>query len=185
MIYFLAILIAAACAFILSTYAGGALGLSRAPRLALCACVAAGAAVGWFAYTRSTSPSFAPRITLTGKALDCVNVHRFSRNRHLFRFEPASGDRVFLQTKILAPMCFSSSITFDDRTYRVIYLEDPKRSMSREVTSIDVVSGTDTGWHEALDARPFGTWLGVPIGAFLVMLGLAEFRGRRKHDPKR
>lgn len=183
MIYLLAILVAVGSAVVFSRYLEYA-GRSHFRKPALWACVAVGAAGGWVSYTHSTNPSLAPRITLTGKALDCLNVHRFSRNRHLFRFDSGSGDRIFLQTKIFAPMCFDSSKTFDDRTYRITYLDDARRSMSHEVTRVEVMSGTDAGWYRRLDARPFGAWLGVPVGAFLAALGALLLRMQKQQAAK-
>jgi hypothetical protein len=184
MIYFLGTVFALAGfalagGILFCAYADRATALFTAPKLAWWPCVILGGVVGLVAAVQSTDPSFAPRITVTGRAFGCYTEHIGRSYKNLFRFEPASGGQISIQTKIWGPMCRATSKYFDDRTYRIVYLDDTKRSVSNEAISIEVISGKDVGCHDDLDARPLGKWLGVPIGASLAYIGLFGIRARK------
>jgi hypothetical protein len=64
--------------------------------------------------------------------------------------------------------------------YKIDYLNSPDLDGEKEAIAISVLDGPDKGWHRELDARPFGLWLGMPIGAALSVLGMIGLNLRRK-----
>lgn len=130
----------------------------------------------------STAPSFATRITAIGKAYDYVERTRgrypYRDTYYGFRFVPDGGDPVNIETEIILPDWGTPAI-FDGRTFRVVYLKDSKRVLKNEAIEIEILSGKHAGFHDSLDARPTGAWLGIPIGAALGAFGLFGLRYRK------
>jgi hypothetical protein len=85
---------------------------------------------------------------------------------------PFAGVPVRLESRIKEQVCWEGSETRSGSgVYRVVYFDDPDRDLQRKAIQIDVVQGQNTGWHGAVDAHPFGFWLGVPIGIALIVVG--------------
>jgi hypothetical protein len=58
----------------------------------------------------------------------------------------------------------------------VVYLKDDTyRFLKNEAVDITILSGKHTGFHDSRDARPFGSWLGLPISAALIAFGYLIF----------
>jgi len=134
-------------------------------------CLPVGAVACFYGLSHSTAPSFAPRITAVGKAYD--HVQRGSgRDRYYgFRFLPDNGgEPVDIETTIILPD-WSAPKTFNGRTFRVVYLQSANRAMKNEAVDIQILTGEHAGFHDSVDARPVGAWLGIPIGGALVALG--------------
>ena len=142
----------------------------------------AGFAVAGFSGAKSTAPSSAPRVTVTGLAQGCIE-HRIGRGNYTYSFSisPAGGSPVQLTSRIKAPFCWTGTASdFDARVYRVVYLDDSNRNLKNEAIRIDVIGGQNTGWHGSVDARPFGLWLGIPGGiACIIIGGIGAFRNRK------
>jgi len=125
----------------------------------------------------STLPSFSTPVTAVGKAYD--HVWRGSYARHgnhyeAFRFLPEGGQAINIETRIGLPNV-GTPTDFDGRTLRVVYLKDSYRALQNEAVDITILSGKNTGFHDSLDARPFGLWLAMPIGFAFVLLGYLLF----------
>ena len=155
----------------------GAKRRASVPLLAWCLSLILGAAICFYGLFHSTVPSFSTRITAVGKFYDYVEREGYRGDTtYGFRFVPEGGETINIHTKILLP-----HRGMDGRTYRVVYLKDENRRLKNEAVDITVLSGEDTGFHDSLDARPFGSWLGVPVGA--AIFGFAMFGLRyRKED---
>lgn len=126
-----------------------------------------------FSLLNSTTPSFAPRITVTGKAFNCVRLGVGRNYARSFRFESENGGSIQIGTEIVVPpMCWQTSDYDAGSMYSVTFLDDAKRYPANEAIDIAVLTGRNTGWHKKLDARPFGFWLGAPAGGFLMFMGL-------------
>jgi hypothetical protein len=126
----------------------------------------------------STAPSFAPRISATGKAYDYVERRRGSDTYYGFRFVPDGGEPINIETEIILPGWADPTI-FNGRTFRVVYLQDSKRIPKNEAIEIEIVSGKHAGYHDSLDARPTGAWLGIAIGAALGAFGFFGLKYRK------
>ena len=116
-----------------------------------------------FGLFHSTAPSFAPRITAIGKAYDYIQRKRGKDTYYGFLFVPDGGKPVNIETEIILPDWGTPAI-FNGRTFRIVYLQDSKRSLKNEAIDIEILAGKDTGFHDSLDARPNGAWLWIPIG---------------------
>jgi len=127
-------------------------------------CLILGAITCVYGLSHSTAPSFAPRITVVGKASDHVEMRRGRDTYYGFRFVPDGGESVNIETQIILPDWNTPAI-FDGRTFRVVYLQDSKRILKNEAIDIEILSGKHAGFHDSFDARPDGVWLGIPIGA--------------------
>ena len=147
------------------------------PLISWC-CLIAGAATCMHALFHSTAPSFAPRVTAIGKAYDYVERTRGRDTYYGFRFVPDGGELINIETEIILPGWADPAI-FNGRTFRVVYLQDSKRIPRNEAIEIEIVSGRHAGYHESLDARPTGTWLGIPIGAALGAFGFFGLKYRK------
>lgn len=141
-------------------------------------CLTAGAVTVMYSLFHSTAPSFGPRITATGKAYDYVERRRGRDTYYGFRFIPDGGESVNIETEIIIPDWGTPAI-FDGRTLRLVYLQDSKRSLKNEAIDIEILAGKHTGFHDSLDARPVGEWLGIPIGAVFGALGFFGLRYRK------
>lgn len=118
----------------------------------------------------STAPSFATRITAVGRTYDFVERRQGRDTFYGFRFVPDGGEPVKIETEIIIPGWADPAI-FNGRIFRVVYLEDNKRAMKNEAIDIEILSGKHAGFHDSLDARPLGEWLGIPLGTGLVAFG--------------
>jgi hypothetical protein len=133
-------------------------------------CLILGAIACMYGLFHSTAPSFATRITAIGRAYNHVE-HKQGRDTYYgFRFVPDGGEPVNIETEIILPGWANPAI-FNGRTFRVVYLDDNNRALKNEAIDIEILSGRDTGFHESLDARPVGEWLGMPLGAALGAFG--------------
>ncbi len=127
--------------------------------------------------SHSTIPSFSTPITAVGKAYDYVRRGTSRGHGNIFggfRFVPEGGEAINIETQIFLPD-EGIPADFNGRTFRVIYLKDSYRVLMNEAVDITILSGKHTGFHDSLDARPFGSWLGLPIGAALIALGYLLF----------
>jgi hypothetical protein len=138
-------------------------------------CLILGVITCMYGLSHSTAPSFAPRITIVGKAFDHVEMRRGRDTYSGFRFVPDGGEPVNIQTQIILPDWNTPAI-FDGRSFRVVYLQDSKRILKNEAIDIQILSGKHAGFHDSFDARPGGVWLGVPIGAALGAFGFFGLR---------
>jgi hypothetical protein len=121
-------------------------------------------------------PSFDTRISAVGKTYDYVEREIRSGRHHDsiygFRFVPDGGGQpVNIETEIILPG-WGDPATFNGRTFRIVYLQDTSRAVKNEAIEIEILSGAHAGYHESLDARPFGSWLCIPIGAAFGGFGL-------------
>jgi hypothetical protein len=145
-----------------------------------------GSVPGLYGLSHSTIPSFSTPTTAVGKAYYYVN--RESHTRHgtdhgAFRFLPEGGEAINIETEIILPD-WGSPPDFNGRTFRVAYLKDGTyRFLKNEAVDITILSGKHTGFHGSRDARLFGSWLGLPIGAALIALGYLLFY-YGKDDPE-
>lgn len=131
----------------------------------------------FYGLSHSTIPSFSTPITAVGKAYAFVWRGSNSRHGHQyegFRFVPEGGEPINIETDISLPDG-ATPTDFDGRTLRVVYLKDTYRVLRNEAVDITILSGRHTGFHDSLDARPLGSWLGLPIGAVFVALGYLLF----------
>jgi len=141
-------------------------------------CLILGIAAILLALINSTTPSFANRTTMIGKAYDHA-LREHGRNIYSsFRLVPDAGEPVNIETEIFLPGSRTSAI-FDGRTLRVLYLQDSGRTLKNEAIDIEILSGKYAGFHESRDARPAGAWLGIPIGASLFAFGLFGLKYRK------
>ena len=131
-----------------------------------------------YALFHSTAPSFATRVTAIGKVYDYVERTRGRDTYYGFRFVPDGGESINIETEIILPGWADPAI-FNGRTFRVVYLQDSERIPQNEAIEIEIVSGNHAGYHDSVDARPTGVWLGIPIGAALGAFGLFGLRYRK------
>jgi hypothetical protein len=151
---------------------------ARILALAWWLCLILGAAALMYGLFHSTAPSFATRITAVGKAYDHVE-RRLGRDTYYgFRFETDDGEPVNIETEIILPDWNVPAI-FNGRSFRVVYLQDSKRILKNEAIDIEILSGEHAGFHNSLDARPVGEWLGIPIGAALFGFGFLGLKYRK------
>lgn len=146
--------------------------------LAWWSCLIVGATIAMYGLSHSTAPSFAPRVTASGQA-SAFTEQRFGRNtKFVFRFVPEGGNPINLETQIIMPHWGNAEV-FSRRTLKVVYLKDSSRSVRNEAVDIGISSGDDAGWHDSLDARPFGIWLAIPVGAAIAGFGYIGIRYRK------
>jgi hypothetical protein len=91
---------------------------------------------------------------------------------------PDGGKPVDIETEIILPDWNTPAI-FDGRNFRVVYLQDNKRVLKNEAIDIEILAGKHAGFHDRLDARTAGEWLGIPIGATFFAFGLFGLRYRK------
>jgi hypothetical protein len=146
------------------------------PPLAWWVCLITGAVPFFYGLSHSTVPSSAPRITVVGQAFDIVEreIHSGYHRDTVYGFSlvPKGGEPIHIETAIILPHWGIPAI-FDGRTLRVVYLDDDKRALRNEAIQIDILSGTDAGFHNSLDARLVGAWLAIPVGAAFLGFGIA------------
>jgi hypothetical protein len=146
-----------------------------------------GTVVFFYGLSHSTVPSFSHRIAAVGKAYDHVNREIHAGYHHDtiygFRFVPDGGNTVFLETQIILPYWNTPAI-FDGQTFRVVYLDDDHRVFKNEAIDIAILSGRNAGFHDSYDARPFGKWLGIPIGAALGAFGFVGLKYMKEDEAK-
>jgi hypothetical protein len=159
----------------------GAKRRARIPLFAWWLSLILGVVICFYGMSHSTIPSFSTRITAVGKAYDYVPHISGSRHSNVydsFRFVPEGGEAVNIETTIVLPGWETNG-----RMLRLVYLKDSKRVLKNEAVDITILSGKYRGYHDSLDARPFGSWLGIPIGAAVLFFGYTGLR-YRKGDAK-
>ena len=151
---------------------------ARVPSFAWWFSISVGFITCLYCELHSAAPSFAQPITVIGKAYNCVE-HRVGKG-HKFSFTacPQDGGSLAIETRIALPG-WKSPADFDGRTLRIAYLPDRDRNPSNEAIDVAILSGKHEGWRDSLDARPFGRWLGVPIGGAVAALGMLGLRYRK------
>lgn len=135
----------------------------------------------FYGLSHSTIPSFSTPITAVGKAYDYLRRGTSRGHGNIyggFRFVPEGGEAINIETQIILPD-EGTPEDFNGRALRVVYLKDSHRVLLNEAVDITILSGKHTGFHDSIDARPFGSWLGLPIGAAFIALGYLLFcRGK-------
>ena len=145
-------------------------------------CLGLGVVVCIYGLAHSTAPSFAPRITAVGKAYDHVELRQGRDTHYGFHFLPDEiGEPVDIETSIILPGWAVPEV-FNERTFRVVYLQSSKRALKNEAIDIEILSGRDAGFHDSVDARPVGVWLAIPIGAALGAFGYFGLRYRKDDE---
>ena len=141
-----------------------------------------GAVIFFYGMSHSTMPTFSARITAMGNAYDYADREIHTGYHHDtiygFRFVPeggGGGGPINIETEIILPDTAHPAI-FDGRTFRVVYLADSERVLKNEAVDIQILSGNHKGFHDSLDARPVGAWLGIPIGTAFLGFGFAGLR---------
>lgn len=138
-----------------------------------------GAVICFYAMAHSTVPSFSPQITVVGKTYDYSQREIHTGYHHdtvySFRLLPEGGEPIQIETEIILPGWADPAI-FNGRTFRVVYLQDATRPVKNEAIDIEILSGKHSGYHESLDARPLGNWLGIPIGAAFLGFGMVGLK---------
>jgi hypothetical protein len=148
------------------------------PPLVWWLCLILGVVTCIYGLSHSTAPSFATRITAVGRTYDCVERRQGRDTYFGFRFVPDGGQPVNIETNIITPSWADPAI-FNGRTFNVVYLKDNNRALKNEAIDIEILSGKHAGYHDSLDARPVGKWLGVPLGAALGAFGFFGLKYRR------
>jgi hypothetical protein len=147
----------------------------RIPSLALWLSFILGAVICFYGLFHSTIPSFSTRISAVGKAYDYTAREGYRGDTtYGFRFVPEGGEAINIHTRILLP-----HRGMDGRTCRVVYLKDDNRRLQNEAVDITILSGEDIGFHDSLDARPFGSWLAIPVGGAFFGFGILGLRYRK------
>lgn len=151
-------------------------GKTRIPLFVWWLCVVSGSVVCIYGLTHSTTPSFAPRITALGKGANCIERDAAgSGPEFFFRFAPEGGQPVDIWTQIIMPH-WGNAEKFEGRRLRIVYLN---AASGKEAIDIEILSGDNAGWRDALDARPFGIWLAIPIGAAISGFGVFGIRFKK------
>jgi hypothetical protein len=132
-----------------------------------CLALAAMGTMG-FVGSLATTPSSAPRVTVTGK---CQGFQRIAGKGHAhyeFAVVVPGGATVPLQTPIAPPPRNRVQTSIPDgATVEVTYLDEkPAGSLPRAI-GINILSGEFSGWHRSIDANWLGAWLAFPIGVAL------------------
>lgn len=147
----------------------------RIPRLALWFSLIVGFVICFYGMSHSTFPSLSSGTTAVGTFYDLEECAGYRGDTtYGFRFVPEGGEAITIQTRILLPHRGT-----DGRTVRVVYLKDDNRRLKNEAVDITILSGKDTGFHDSLDARPFGSWLAIPVGVGLFVFAMVGLRYRK------
>lgn len=131
-----------------------------------------------YGLSHSTAPSFATRVTQTGKASAFVEQRYGRDSKFTFTFSPEGQRPIQLDTHIIVPHWGNAEV-FEGRTLRISYLNDPSRTARNEAIDIMILSGENAEWEDSLDARPLGIWLAVPIGGLIAGFGYLGLRFRK------
>jgi len=94
---------------------------------------------------------------------------------------PAVDPPVHIETSIILPGWAVPEV-FNGRTFRVVYLQDTRRALKNEAIDIEILSCGDAGFHDSVDARPFGMWPGIPIGPALGSFGALGLRYKKDDE---
>jgi hypothetical protein len=151
---------------------------ARIPLVAWWLCLIVGAVACVYGLSHSTAPSFASRITATGRIYEIAERRRGRDTYFAFRFAPDSGKLLTIETTIIIPGWGDTAI-FDDRIFRLVYLQDNNRALKNEAIEIEILSGAHASFRDSLDARPLGKWLAVPLGAAFFGFGYFGLRYRK------
>jgi hypothetical protein len=163
-------------------YPLGAKRRARIPHSLWWVCLGFGVVACIYGLSHSTAPSLAPRITAIGKAYDHVEMRQGRDTHYGFHFLPDEGDGpVDIETSIILPGWAVPEV-FNGRTFRVVYLQSRKRALKNEAIDIEILAGRDAGFHDSVDARPFGVWLAIPIGAALGAFGYFGLRYKKDDE---
>jgi hypothetical protein len=145
-------------------------------------CLGLGAVMCMYGLSHSTAPSFAPRITAVGTAYEHIEIRQGRDTHYGFHLLPdGSGEPLYIETSIILPGWAVPEV-FNGRTFRVVYLQSTKRALKNEAIDIEILSGRDAGFHKSVDARPFGVWLEIPIGAALGAFGYFGLRYKKDDE---
>jgi hypothetical protein len=148
---------------------------ARIPLLGWWLSLILGVVICFYGLFHSSIPSFSPRITAVGTFYDHVEREGYRGDTtYGFRFVPEGGEAINIHTRILLPHRGTNG-----RTYRVVYLKDDNRRLKNEAVDITILSGEDTGFHDSLDARPFGSWLAIPAGVAFFGFAMIGLRYRK------
>jgi len=149
------------------------------PPLAWWLFLAMGVVVWFYGKSHSTVPSFSHRITAVGTAYDHVDREIHTGYHHDsvygFRFVPDGGNPINIETQIILPY-WNTPAVFNGQSFRIVYLDDDQRVLKNEAIEIEILSGKNAGFHDSLDARPLGSWLGIPFGAALAIFGFGGLK---------
>jgi hypothetical protein len=146
-------------------------------------CLGLGIVLCFYGLSHSTAPSFATRITSIGKAYNHIELRKGRDTYYGFRFVPDDGgEPVDIETSFILPGWAVPEV-FNGRTGRVVYLQSSTRALKHEAIDIQILSGRDAGFHHSVDARPFGSWLALPLGAAFGAFGYFGLR-YKKNDGK-
>lgn len=136
--------------------------------------LALGIVVLFYGMSHSTTPSFSTRITIVGRAYDYVEreIHTGYHHNTIYGFQlvPEEGQPIHIETEI-SLLDSAKPTIFNGRTLRVVYLAERRRVLNNEAVEIEILSGEHAGYHESVDARLLGAWLGIPLGAALLAFG--------------
>jgi hypothetical protein len=83
---------------------------------------------------------------------------------------PGGGEALNIEIQIIVPD-ERTPADFNGRTFRVVHLKNSHRVLLNKAVDITILSGKHNWFHDSHDARPFVSWLGVPIGATFIALG--------------
>lgn len=149
------------------------------PPLAWWLSLGLGAVIGFYGMSHSPTPSFSTRTTAVGRTYGYSEREIHTGYHHdtiyCFRFEPEGGQPITIETEISLPHTYRP-VDFDGRIFRIVYLNDNERVLKNEAIDIAILAGEDAGFHDSRDARAFGTWLAIPIGAAFAVFGFTGLR---------
>ena len=128
--------------------------------------------------SHSTVPSFSRRIrrwarlmtTWTGKFIPATITTRYTA------FVSCLTEETHQHRNSNHPSILEHSRNFRRTIFRVVYLKDDQRVFKNEAIEIEILSGRNAGFHDSYDARPFGKWLEISIGATLGAFGFAGLK---------
>jgi len=123
---------------------------------------------------KSTFPSTARRVIVSGHAVDWKHHHSRRFSWWTFVLMQSPSDRRLLKSSINVP----DDVRTGESAVRVTYLDEkPILGDDPRAVRIDVVDGRSAGWSGSEDADWFGLWIGVPFGTGI---GLAAFASAQK-----
>lgn len=150
--------------------------------------LALGAVILFYGMSHSTMPSFSNRMTVVGTAYDYFERETHSGYHHDtiygFHLMPeggGGGGPIIIETEI-SLLDTAHPAIFNGQTFRVVYLADSGRVLKNEAIDIEILSGRHRGFHDSLDARPAGAWLGIPVGAAFAAFGFSGLKYMKKDE---